>query len=61
MDVPIEFDTDSIPSLLRMARMERELSSLFGERKVDLPTPRDLSRYFRARALNEAELVYERR
>ena len=60
VDVLIEFDANSIPGLLGMARMERELSSLFGERKVDLRTPEDLSRYFRARVLNEAESVYER-
>ena len=60
VDILIEFDADSIPGLLGMARMERELSSLFGERKVDLRTPEDLSRYFRARVLKEAESVYER-
>ena len=60
VDVLVEFDADSIPSLLGMARMERELSSLFGERKVDLRTPEDLSRYFRARVLKDAESVYER-
>ena len=60
VDVLVEFDGDSIPGLLGMARMERELSSLFGEWKVDLRTPEDLSRYFRAKALKESEPVYER-
>jgi predicted nucleotidyltransferase len=41
-----------------MARMERELSALFGGRKVDLRTPEDLSRYFRQDVLNEAEVQY---
>ena len=59
VDVLVEFDADSVPGLLGMARMERELSSLFGERKIDLRTPEDLSRYFRAEVLMEAEAIYE--
>ncbi|HWV47768.1 MAG TPA: hypothetical protein VN039_17360 [Nitrospira sp.] len=38
--------------------MERELSTLFGGRKVDLRTPEDLSRYFREDVLKEAEVQY---
>jgi hypothetical protein len=38
--------------------MERELSVLLGGRKVDLRTPQDLSRYFRQRVLEEAEVQY---
>ena len=60
VDVLVEFDADSVPGLLGMARMERELSSLFGERKIDLRTPEDLSRYFRAEVLMEAEPIYEK-
>jgi predicted nucleotidyltransferase len=41
-----------------MARMERELSTLFGGRKVDLRTAEDLSRYFREDVLKEAETQY---
>jgi predicted nucleotidyltransferase len=40
--------------------MERELSVLFGGRKVDLRTPEDLSRYFRQRVVDEAEVRYAR-
>jgi predicted nucleotidyltransferase len=58
IDILVEFEPDHIPSLLGMARMERELSALFGGRKVDLRTPEDLSRYFRQDVLNEAEVQY---
>jgi predicted nucleotidyltransferase len=42
-----------------MAGMERELSDLLGGRKVDLRTPEDLSRYFRARVIEQAQIQYE--
>jgi predicted nucleotidyltransferase len=58
IDMLVAFEPDHIPSLLGMARMERELSALFGGRKVDLRTPEDLSRYFRQDVLNEAEVQY---
>jgi predicted nucleotidyltransferase len=58
IDILVEFEPDHIPSLLGMARMERELSALFGGRKVDLRTPEDLSRYFRQDVLHEAEVQY---
>jgi predicted nucleotidyltransferase len=38
--------------------MEQKASKLFGGREVDLRTPEDLSRYFRARVLAEAEEQY---
>ena len=47
VDVLVEFEPAHIPGLLRMARIERELSTLLGGRKIDLRTPEDLSRYFR--------------
>jgi hypothetical protein len=37
--------------------MEEELSGMFGERKVDLRTPQDLSRHFRERVLQEAKVI----
>ena len=58
IDVLVEFSLDQIPSLLGMARLERELSPLFGGRKVDLRTPEDLSRYFRQTVMAESELQY---
>ena len=59
IDLLVEFEPDQIPGLFGIARMERELSVLLGGRKVDLRTPQDLSRYFRQRILEEAEVQYE--
>jgi hypothetical protein len=59
VDLLVEFEPDAIPGLFGMARLERELSALFGGRKVDLRTPEDLSRYFRQQVLDEAEVLYE--
>ncbi|MEZ4712987.1 MAG: nucleotidyltransferase family protein [Caldilineaceae bacterium] len=58
IDVLVEFEAERIPGLLGMARIEREMSSLFGARKIDLRTPEDLSRYFRPEVLAEAEVQY---
>jgi predicted nucleotidyltransferase len=57
VDVLVEFQPGSAPGLFGMARLEIELSLLFG-RQVDLRTPEDLSRYFRQRVLAEAEVQY---
>ena len=58
IDVLVEFEPAHVPGLFGIARMERELSTLFGGRKVDLRTPEDLSRYFRDDVLKEAEVQY---
>ncbi|MBI4610959.1 MAG: nucleotidyltransferase family protein [Candidatus Rokubacteria bacterium] len=58
VDVLVEFEPEHVPGLLGIARLERELSAIFGGRKVDLRTPEDLSRYFRADVIAEAELQY---
>ena len=58
IDILVEFDRDRIPGLFGIVRMERELSGIFGGRKVDLRTPEDLSRYFRDSVLAEAEVQY---
>lgn len=59
VDVLVEFEPGHVPGLLRVARMERELSGLFAGRKVDLRTPADLSRYFREEVLSTAEVQYD--
>jgi len=59
IDILVEFETDHIPGLFGIVRMERELSALLDGRKVDLRTPEDLSRYFRQQVLDEAEMQYE--
>lgn len=58
VDVLVEFEPGCTPSLLGMARLERELSPLFAGRKVDLRTKEDLSRYFRQEVMEEAEVHY---
>lgn len=61
IDVLVEFEPGFEPGLLGMVRMERELSTIFGGRQVDLRTPEDLSRYFRQDVLQEAEVQYAQR
>ena len=46
VDVLIEFDSTHIPSFFGLADMQFELEKFFN-RKVDLRTPNDLSKYFR--------------
>jgi predicted nucleotidyltransferase len=41
-----------------MAQIELDLSPLFGGAKVDLRTPQELSRYFRAEVLHSAQPQY---
>ena len=58
VDILVEFDLDHVPSLFQLVVMEEELSPLFGSRKVDLRTPKDLSRYFRDEVVRDAEVLY---
>lgn len=58
IDILVEFDPNHVPGLFSIARMERELSAIFDGRKVDLRTAEDLSWYFRADVLKEAEVQY---
>ena len=53
LDILVEFDQEHIPGLFGVARMERELSELFG-RRVDLRTAADLSRHFRQEVVASA-------
>ena len=56
VDVLVEFEPSHIPGLAFFS-MEEELSKILG-RKVDLNTPKFLSRYFRQEILNEAEALF---
>ena len=58
IDVLVEFEDGGLPGLLGIARMERELSHIFGGQKVDLRTPEDLSKYFRQQVLSAAKVKY---
>ena len=56
IDVLVEFEDGHVPGLAFFA-MEQELSEILG-RRVDLNTPKFLSRYFRDNVLAEAENQY---
>jgi predicted nucleotidyltransferase len=58
IDVLVEFEREHVPGLFRLARIERELSALLENRKVDLRTPQDLSHYFRDEVIATAEVQY---
>jgi predicted nucleotidyltransferase len=57
IDVLVEFLPGKTPGFFKIAEMEEKLSPLLDNRKVDLRTPQDLSRYFRARILSEAVVL----
>lgn len=59
IDVLVEFKPDHVPGFLRLAAIERELSHLLGDKKVDLRTPQDLSKYFRDDVTSSALVQYE--
>ena len=58
IDILVEFEPGKVPGLIRLSRMERELSEIIGGRKVDLRTPEDLSEYFREEVLARAEVQF---
>lgn len=60
IDVLVEFEPDARVGFIGIAAMEEHLSKELG-RKVDLRTPPDLSRYFRQKVRDSAEVLYERR
>lgn len=59
IDLLVEFMPGQKIGMLGMARIERELSLIFGGRRVDLRTPAELSRYFRDDVLQKAEVCYD--
>lgn len=59
VDVLIELEPGAQVGFIGLASMEQELSDIIG-RKVDLRTPAELSRYFRQKVLDSAEVLYER-
>jgi predicted nucleotidyltransferase len=56
IDVLVEFEPGHVPGFAFFG-MEEELSKILG-RRVDLNTPNFLSRYFRKRVLEQAEVQY---
>lgn len=59
VDLLVEFEPGREPGLIALSGMEAELSQLVG-RDVDLRTAADLSRYFRADVLRQAEVQFAR-
>ena len=57
IDMLIEFEEDATPGYLVLARMENQLTDLFGI-KTDLRTANELSRYFRKQVIKEAIVQY---
>lgn len=60
VDLLVEFEPGGEPGLLGLAEMEADLSSLRDGQRVDLRTPPDLSRYFRAEVVRTARVQYAR-
>ena len=58
VDVLVEFEPGRVPGLIRLAGLELELSALLGGRKVDMNTPKCLSRYFRDAVVAQAKVQY---
>jgi len=57
IDLLVEFNEPV--GLFAICRVEEELSErFFGGRKVDLVTPRSLSRYFREEVMETCETIY---
>ena len=59
VDLLVDFEPGQVPSLLGMAQIELELSSLVGSHKVDLRTKAELSRHFRDDVVRAAEVQYD--
>ena len=60
VDFLVEFEPGHVPGYFGLAAMERELSSVI-ERKADLRTAAELSKYFRDTVLSQAVLQYAHR
>jgi len=60
VDVLVEFEPGHTPGMITLAGMEIELSELLG-RQVDMRTLGELSRYFRQKVLDTAQVYYEQR
>jgi predicted nucleotidyltransferase len=56
--VLVEFDLGAAVGFFGLARLERELSTILGGRRVDLRTPLDLSKYFRDSVIGEAYIIH---
>jgi hypothetical protein len=60
IDVLVEFEPFAKVGFFELYDMEQELSGIFGGRKVDINTPKSISKYFRHKVLAAAEVQYAR-
>src|SRR3989338_2262773 len=58
VDELVEFDPDLKVGFFKLYDLEQELSRILGGRRVEMNTPRSLSKYFRDRVLAEAQALY---
>jgi hypothetical protein len=58
VDVLVEFERGAQVGFFELYDMEQEFSRLVGARKVDMHTPKSLSKYFRDQVMWEAEVQY---
>lgn len=58
IDILVEFETGHPPGFFAVARLEREFAQLLGKRKVDIKTPKEISRYFREEVMQNSEILY---
>jgi predicted nucleotidyltransferase len=58
VDVLVEFEPDAKVGLFKLYDLELELSKILGGRRIDINTPKSLSKHFRDRVLAEAEVLY---
>lgn len=58
VDLLVEFHEDRVLGLFALAQLAEELSPLFEGRRVDLRSPRDLSKHFREDILASAEVLF---
>jgi len=58
VDVLVEFEPEAGVGYFELYEMEEELSRLFEGRRVEITTPRSLSKYFRKEVLANAEVQY---
>lgn len=59
VDILVEFDPGHTPGFLQMAALEAKLSRMLNK-KVDLRTPAELSKYFRDDVISKSKLQYGR-
>ncbi|MCX6023531.1 MAG: nucleotidyltransferase family protein [Chloroflexi bacterium] len=58
VDVLVEFEAGYGAGYITLGRMEQELSAIL-HRRVDLRPPSELSRYFQAEVMREAQVQYD--